>query len=60
MVNFDKLPFNVRKILTEELGQSREQIETMTLEECLDAYLKWEGIMGYTSRILAIVKAYKE
>ncbi len=42
-----------------DAGFTEAQIQAMTLPEMLGAYLKWNGIVGYTDRILAIVSEFE-
>lgn len=42
-----------------ERGHTDEQIATMTPEEALDEFLNWEGIIGYTGRIVGALDALR-
>lgn len=39
-----------------ENGLEVKTLEDMTLEEVLEQYLSWNGILGYTSHIMEIIK----
>ena len=39
-----------------ENGLEVKTIEDMSLEEVLDQYLQWNGIIGYTSHIMKIIE----
>jgi len=41
-------------------NHSDETIENMTTEEILDAWLQWEGIIGFTDKIMSIVRTFDE
>jgi hypothetical protein len=40
--------------------EARRQISSMSIEEAFDHYLKYNGIIGYTYTILAVVKNLTE
>lgn len=46
----------LKSYLVDEAEYEAESVESMTKSELLDAYLKYEGIIGYTSDILDIVE----
>lgn len=39
-----------------ENGLEVKTLEDMTLEEVLEQYLSWNGILGYTSHIMKIIE----
>ncbi len=39
-----------------ENGLEVKTLEEMTLEEVLEQYLSWNGILGYTSHIMKIIE----
>jgi len=55
-----KLPKRVEQDIEDFIADNniRPSVE-MTMEEALDYYLKWNGIIGYTETILEIVKCVK-
>lgn len=46
----------LKSYLVDEAEYEAESVESMTKSELLDAYLQYEGIIGYTSDILDIVE----
>lgn len=46
----------LKSYLVDEAEYEAESVESMTKSELLDAYLKYEGIIGYTSDILDIIE----
>lgn len=60
--NIARLSPGVRNAIRESLGvQSNDdsldgKINVMTPYELLDAYLAWEGVIGYTNTILNILE----
>lgn len=46
----------LKSYLVVEAEYEDESVEAMTKSELLDAYLKYEGIIGYTSDILDIIE----
>ncbi len=42
----------IKTILIYDAEYAPEKVENMTQFELLDAYLKWEGIIGYTRDII--------
>ena len=50
MTNPDKLKDKVLEVIRENL--SDEEIPYSSAEELMDAFLQWEGIIGYTSMII--------
>lgn len=50
MTNPDKLKDKVLEVIRENL--SDEAIPHSSAEELMDAFLQWEGIIGYTSMII--------
>lgn len=48
---------DLKNYLAEEAGYDREDVESMDGHQMMDAYLKYEGIIGYTDEIIGLVKA---
>lgn len=46
----------LKSYLVDEAEYEAESVESMTKSELLDAYLRYEGIIGYTSDILDIIE----
>lgn len=46
----------LKSYLVDEAEYQADQVEAMTKSELLDAYLIYEGIIGYTSDILDIIE----
>lgn len=46
----------LKSYLVDEAEYQADQVEAMTRIELLDAYLTYEGIIGYTSDILDIIE----
>lgn len=46
----------LKSYLVDEAEYEAESVESMTKSELLDAYLQYEGIIGYTYDILDIVE----
>lgn len=46
----------LKSYLVDEAEYNAESVESMTRIELLDAYLTYEGIIGYTSDILDIIE----
>lgn len=46
----------LKDYLVSKAEYNRETVDEMSDYELLDAYLNWEGIIGYTSRIISVVK----
>lgn len=46
----------LKSYLVDEAEYQADQVEAMTKIELLDAYLTYEGIIGYTSDILDIIE----
>lgn len=46
----------LKSYLIDEAEYEAESVESMTKSELLDAYLRYEGIIGYTSDILDIIE----
>lgn len=46
----------LKSYLVDEAEYEAESVESMTKSELIDAYLQYEGIIGYTSDILDIVE----
>lgn len=46
----------LKSYLIDEAEYEAESVESMTKSELLDAYLQYEGIIGYTYDILDIVE----
>ena len=46
----------LKSYLVDEAEYEAESVEAMTKSELLDAYLQYEGIIGYTYDILDIVE----
>lgn len=47
-------------ILTDLLeNYTEEQINNMSAKKILNSWLEWEGIIGYTNRIVAIYDCFK-
>jgi len=45
----------IKTILECDAEYTSEKVENMTQFELLDAYLEWEGIIGYTHDIITVV-----
>lgn len=43
--------------LTEEAEYTQQEVDNMDDYQLLDAYLTWNGIIGYTEDIIDVVKA---
>lgn len=48
---------DLKKYLIEEADYELIQVNNMTREELFDAYLTWNGIIGYTQDIMEAYKA---
>lgn len=46
----------LKSYLVDEAEYEAESVESMTKSELIDAYLRYEGIIGYTSDILDIIE----
>lgn len=58
-VNFDELGSGVKRDLI-EFEQANHTLPARTLLHVLEAYLRWNGIIGYTAQILNIIEATEE
>jgi hypothetical protein len=54
-----KLPKYVYYTLT-EIGFTDEEITQMSRETIINAWLNWQGIIGYTLQIMSVVDSIKE
>lgn len=61
-IQFEELPAYFRRILTEyaELNRFEDIPKEVTLEELLDKYLRYTGIIGYTKQIMTVVCLFEE
>ncbi len=50
----------LKDYLIEEAEMSQAEVEDMTAFELIDAWLKYNGIIGYTGEILEVVQAATE
>jgi len=41
-------------------NHSEESINRMSAKEILDAWLNWEGIIGYTNKIIRIYDSFRK
>lgn len=48
---------DLKNYLIEEADYELTQLDNMTREELFDAYLTWNGIIGYTEDIMEAYKA---
>lgn len=48
---------DLKNYLIEEADYDITQLNNMTREELFDAYLTWNGIIGYTQDIIEVYKA---
>lgn len=48
---------DLKNYLIEEADYELIQVDNMTREELFDAYLTWNGIIGYTQDIMEAYKA---
>ena len=51
--------YELKKYLVYEAEYSEERVNSMSDEELLDAWLRWNGIIGYTWDIIDIVTHLK-
>lgn len=67
-IKWSKLPVSVRNDIEEWISGGGEldygangnfEMAEISVYEALDAYLKWNGIIGYTSTIYSIFEAAK-
>jgi hypothetical protein len=56
-MKFAHLPVNVQRVLTEAQCDPEHAFDSWSVREALDAYLNWNGIIGYTDDILSTVTA---
>jgi hypothetical protein len=56
--NAHRLPASMQTNVMDFLDENKvdKRFVDLTMEEFLDYYLKWNGIIGYTSQILRIVE----
>lgn len=47
----------LKNYLVEEVGYRESIVNEMDAEELLDAYLRYNGIIGYTDEIIDVMKA---
>jgi len=59
-MDLDKIPNSVRETLDIDCHISEDRLKLMEWEDVLREWLEWEGIIGYTSLIVKIVKAGKD
>ena len=57
-VVLERLPAQMQKEL-QEFAQENGPMPDRRLVTVLDAYLRWNGIIGYTAQILSLVEATK-
>lgn len=50
----------LKDFLIDECGYVFEEVESMSNAELVDAWLKWEGVIGFTDDILRIVETVYE
>lgn len=48
----DAIPRGILRVLREDLDMGEDRITLMSPREVLDAWLTWEGIIGYTEQII--------
>ena len=51
---------DLKLYLVEEAEYSEDDVNCMTAEELVDAYIRWNGIINWTDDILQAVKAAYE
>jgi hypothetical protein len=49
------VPLIISDMIDEAYGYSEEDVNSMSPYELIDAWLQWEGIIGYTDDILTLV-----
>ena len=57
-LTFDELPGRLQHTAEEMVTYARES--TYNLDEALDAWLRWQGIIGYTRDILRVIEQFNE
>lgn len=50
----------IKNFLVDECEYSIDQVECMSNAELVDAWLRWEGLVGFTDEILRVVQAVYE
>ena len=58
-IKLSKLPPRILEDIKQSYGRSSLWGPDMDLEQALNAYLSWNGIIGYTKSIMEIIKAAK-
>lgn len=46
----------IKDFLVEEAEYDREDVENMSAQTLVDSVLQWEGICGYTNRIINLIE----
>ena len=58
-MDFDKLSDNLKEAIGEMTDYDMSEIELLTKEDCLNLYLQYNVIIGYTSQIMSVIKELK-
>lgn len=53
-------PVAILKTLVTEAGYTMNEVTGMSRFEIVDAWLRWEGIIGYTQKIINLCDSTKE
>ena len=51
---------DLKDFLVYEAEYDKESVEKMNSKELMDAWLSWEGILGYTNQIIELYQAAHE
>jgi hypothetical protein len=60
MIDISKIPAAILKVFRNECEYTDEEMAGWTAEEMLDAWLEWEGIIGYTDHIVRNLDAFRK
>lgn len=48
----------IKEFLTTEAEYTEEQVNNMSDYELIDAYLRWEGLINWTSEIVEMIESF--
>lgn len=58
-LNFNKVHIRTAVDIRDFVDENKPHEEPTTLEEALDMWLNWNGIVGYTEQILRVIEDLK-